>query len=83
MIKHSPDILREGISVFADFMAVSEREAGLPQIRVHDFVTGRAHLVPFADNAYDASVSVNEEFHTEVLRLAYSSPITPNSRAPC
>lgn len=78
-IKNSDKILRDGLQVFADYLIITERESGLPQIRVYDFQNKKDHLISFEDQAYDVQPSNNREYHTEKLRLSYSSPITPDS----
>ncbi|QDK38727.1 S9 family peptidase [Bdellovibrio sp. NC01] len=78
-IKNSDAILRTGLMMFKDFMVITEREGGLPQIRIYDFTKKKDHLVSFADKAYDVSLGANREFETEALRISYSSPITPDS----
>lgn len=78
--KGSDKVLRQGLSVFADYLVISEREGGLPQIRIYDFKKKKDHLISFSDKAYDVSMGGgNREYHTDVLRIAYSSPITPDS----
>lgn len=79
VIKNSTDVLRTGLTVFADHLIISEREAGLPQIRVYEHETKKSHVVAFKDAAYDVRLSANLKYKTETLRLEYSSPITPDS----
>ena len=79
IVAGSAEILREGITAFANHLVVSERFAGLPQIRVVDLRNRRSHIVEFADPAFEVSVSTNDEFYADSVRLSYSSPITPNS----
>lgn len=78
-LHHSEKTLREGLSMFANFMVVTEQESGLPQIRVYDFKKKKDHVVKFSDPVYDAGLGANFEFHAQTLRLSYSSPITPDS----
>lgn len=80
VFKNSDKILRDEIHVFADYLVISEREAGLPQIRIYDFNKKKDHLISFADKAYEVAVAAgNREYSTQVLRISYSSPITPDS----
>ncbi len=80
VFKNSDKILRESLTVFADYLVVSEREAGLPQLRIYDFHRKKDHVISFDDEAYDVGVGGgNMEYQSEVVRLDYSSPITPPS----
>lgn len=79
-LKNSDQILREDIWAFADFLVVSERSKGLPQVRICNLATKKEHAITFPDKAYDVQVSEgNAEFAIQNLRLSYSSPITPSS----
>jgi oligopeptidase B len=37
----------EGMTFFADYYVLVEREGGLPQLRVTDFKTNQAHRIAF------------------------------------
>src|SRR5436190_16720737 len=39
---HRPAVKVDSITMFQDFMVVSEREGGLPQFTLHDFATGKS-----------------------------------------
>ncbi|MBO9666903.1 MAG: S9 family peptidase [Bdellovibrio sp.] len=80
IIAGSEKIYKSSATVFADFLVLNERQNGLPQIRIYDIVKKKDHLVAFDDAAYDVGVGAgNREFKTNVVRLNYSSPITPDS----
>lgn len=80
LIPHRDDVLVEMVGSFADFIAVTERKNGLKQLRISapDGVSA-VRYVPFPEPAYAFLVDTNPEFETKVLRLSYSSFITPNS----
>ncbi|MEP6646552.1 MAG: S9 family peptidase, partial [Saprospiraceae bacterium] len=78
VIPNRPDVLLEGIEVFKDFLVLSERKAGITQLRVMPH-QGKEHYIEFPDKAYVTSVSVNPEFDTDILRLNYQSMTTPNT----
>ncbi len=78
VIPHRPDVLLEGMDLFKDFLVLSERKAGITQIRIRPW-QGDEHYVDFGEDAYLAYTSINPEFDTEVLRLGYQSMTTPNS----
>jgi oligopeptidase B len=78
LIKASKDTLITSYHVFKDFLAISERCNGLPQIRVYNFKSQKPHRIEFKDAAYSVKVnSDNYEYATHILRITYSSPITP------
>ena len=78
VIPHRPDVLLEGIEVFLDYIVLSERKAGITQLRVMPNA-GEEHYIAFEEDAYVAGVSVNPEFDTDVLRFNYQSLTTPNT----
>jgi oligopeptidase B len=79
VIGHRNDVLLEGIEVFKKHLVVSERKAGLIQMRVIDQATQKEHYVDFGEPTYEAYVSANPDFNTQVLRFGYTSMTTPNS----
>jgi oligopeptidase B len=79
VIPHRADILLEGIEVFKDHLVITERKAGLLQIRVRKMANGEEHYLDFGEPAYAAYVSANPEFNTTTLRYNYTSLTTPGS----
>lgn len=80
LIAENKNILLTSLLPFKDYLAISERSNGLPQIRIYNFETKKQFHIKFKDPAYDVKVSPdNFEFDTEIIRLAYSSPIQPLS----
>ncbi len=78
-IPHRNDVFLEGLEVFKNFLVIQERKAGLIQIRVMDQKAKTEHYLKFDDPAYDAYLSTNPNFDTDVLRFGYTSLTTPNS----
>ncbi len=78
IIPHRSDVLLEGIDVFKDYLVLSERVAGISQIRIKPW-QGSEHYIDFGQEAFLAYTSTNPEFDTEVLRLGFTSMTTPNS----
>lgn len=78
VIPNREDVLLEGMDVFRDFLVLSERKAGITQLRVIPG-QGQEHYIEFGEKAYVAFVSTNPEFNTDVLRLNYQSMTTPNT----
>ena len=79
VIAHRENVLLEGIEIFRKYMVVDERENGLTQLRIIDQEDQSEHYLDFGEEAYTAYVSVNPDFHTEILRYGYTSMTTPNS----
>jgi oligopeptidase B len=79
LIPHNPAIYLNRPSVFADYLVVSETEAGLPHLRVRDFATGAEHRVSFPESTYSASMGSNPEFDTPTFQFSYQSMVTPSS----
>ena len=67
-----------GFDAFHDFIAVQERIDGLDQIRLIDRAD-KSTYISFPEPSYTVHLSVNPEFQTDTLRLAYSSLVTPNT----
>ncbi|MEY3227006.1 MAG: hypothetical protein RLZZ536_1625 [Planctomycetota bacterium] len=74
-----PSVFLEGLSLFRDFAVIEEREAGIPQLRVHDFGSGAAYRVSFPEPSYTVGLSANPEFDADTVRFTYTSLVTPAS----
>lgn len=79
VIGHREDVLLEGIDIFKDHLVVSERKAGLNQLRVINWATQDEHYIEFNDPAYTAYTFDNPDFDTKTLRYSYTSLTTPNT----
>jgi len=77
VIAHRPDVLMEGIELFNNFLVVSERKAGLANLRIINQTTKEEHYLEFSESAYTVYPSVNPEFDTDLLRFGYTSLTTP------
>ena len=81
---HRDDTLVEDVEVFDSFLALSVRHAGLAKLCIvpWDAQSQRPAAEFFIDSdepAFTASISVNAELGTELLRYAYSSLSTPTT----
>ena len=76
---YKPSMFLEGISLFQNFAVISEREAGLTQLRVYDFATEKSHSVTFPEPSYSVGLGGNPEFDTDTIRFVYTSLVTPPS----
>ena len=79
IVPHRPEIMLDGVELFANHLVRLEREDGLPRFRVQDLRTGALHSVEFDEPVYSASPGENREFQTTKLRFEYESFVTPGS----
>ena len=78
-IPHRPEVMLEGVELFAGHAVLLEREAGLPHFTILDLGSGDSHRVTFPEPAYSASPGANAEFETSTFRFTYESLVTPRS----
>jgi oligopeptidase B len=76
---YDPNIAISGIEAFQDHLVVLERRRGLPIVRICDLKTGETHAIDFAEPAYDVELGENPDFASNIVRLEFSSLITPKS----
>lgn len=79
VIPHREDVMLSGVSAFKDHLVISEREKGLPMLRVRKLSTGEEHTITFPEPTYEIYGGVNPEFDTTTLRFTYTSLVTPSS----
>jgi oligopeptidase B len=79
LIPHRPDVMLNGVTLFANHMVRSERQDGLPQIVVTDMRTNATHRLTHPEPVYSAGLSANAEWNTKTLRYNYQSFTTPGS----
>jgi oligopeptidase B len=79
LVPHREDVMLEEVDAFRDFVALHEREGGLPQIAFLDPATGSRRRVQFREADYDVAPERNPEYDQKTLRVTYQSPVTPLS----
>jgi oligopeptidase B len=79
VVAHSDQVMLEDLQLFRDFYVLTEREDGLPHLRIVDLAAGGAQRVPFPEAAYSIWPEPNREFATTAYRYRYQSFITPPS----
>lgn len=79
MIPHNDSILIEGLDVFKNHIAVSERKNGLTQIHIINTTSKAEHYLDFGEPSYAANPMYTPEYNTDVIRYSYTSLITPGS----
>jgi oligopeptidase B len=78
-IPHNKAVFIEDMDFFENHCVISERENGLPWIRVIDFRNGNSHRIEMPEPVFNAYVGVNLVFNTNILRIGYQSFVTPSS----
>jgi len=79
IIAHREDVLLEGFELFNDFLVLEEKRDGLTEIRIINNKTNDSYYLDFGEEVYDAYISMNLEFDTNLLCYGYNSLTTPNS----
>ncbi len=79
MMPHRPNVLLEGVTLFANHAVITESEAGLHSLRIHDFRSSLNHRVDVPEAVYSIRTDANPEFDTTTLRYGYESFVTPDS----
>lgn len=78
-IPHRKDVFFEGFMNFDQYLVLEERKMGNLHLRIIDLKKGDEHEIDFGEDVYTASVSINPEFDTDLLRLGYASLTTPST----
>ena len=79
VIPHRPEVYLANMDVFANYLVLGERKAGLTNIRVINQTSKKDEYLNFGESAYVAGIAYNPDFNTSILRYSYSSLTTPNS----
>ena len=79
VIAHRPDVFLEGLEIFNNYLVLDERKEGLTRLRVIPWDGSDEHYIDMGEEVYTASISVNPDFDSELLRYRYSSLTTPNT----
>ncbi|RUT73474.1 S9 family peptidase [Ancylomarina longa] len=80
MIPNRDDVFLSNFEIFKNYLVVGERKNGLNQIRIRNWKTGEEHYLDFGEETYDAWISTNPEFDSDMLRYGYTSLTTPTSK---
>jgi oligopeptidase B len=79
VLPHRKDVLLQRVEMFKDHMVIQERKNGLVHLAVRSLSNGETHEIEFDESAYRAGTGTNAEFDSKVVRLRYSSMVTPSS----
>jgi oligopeptidase B len=85
VIPNRPGVMIAGLEAFRSHLVLTEREDGLPHLRIID-LTRQARIameasqrLQFSEPAYNAILTTNPEFESELVRFHYESMVTPRS----
>ncbi len=78
-ITRHPEIFLDNFELFREYLVLNERKGGLRQLRVISLKDKQEHYLSFDEPAYTATVGVNAEMDTPLLRYNYTSLTTPAS----
>ena len=79
LIAHRPDVLLEDFELFRGYLVLSERRAGLTQVRVIPWGEKQGYEIEFPEQAYMAYPAFTSEPDTDLMRFSYTSLTTPSS----
>lgn len=79
LIAHRDAVTISDFDVFEKYLVVYERQDGLKKIRVIDVFENIEYYIDFPEVVYTFWVAENPEFKTDLLRLEYTSLITPKT----
>jgi oligopeptidase B len=85
LVPNRPEVMLAGLDVFRSHIVLTEREGGLPYLRVVDLsveapdALSASHRIEFTEPAYNASLGNNPEFDASFVRYQYESFVTPRS----
>ncbi|KXK62867.1 protease 2 [Micromonospora rosaria] len=79
LIEHSPGTRLEAVDAFENHLVVSLRSNGLTGLRVLPSGTSDSYDIDFPEPIYSVGLDANPEYRTGVVRLRYSSLVTPDS----
>jgi oligopeptidase B len=79
VLPHRKGVMLEDVDLFKAFWVATERDDGVPRLRVTEFATGRHHHIDMPEAVYSTGPGTNEEFDTDLLRFVYQSYVTPRT----
>ncbi|MFH1701781.1 MAG: S9 family peptidase [Candidatus Zixiibacteriota bacterium] len=79
VIGHRDSTLLTGFSLFQNYLVLYEKENALRQIRIINSSDNISHYIEFPEPIYTVYGTGNYEFDTDLLRVSYSSMITPRT----
>jgi len=83
VIAHRPEVLIQGIELFANHLVVQEQQEALTRLRIQDSRSKEWREVTFPEPVYHAGAGGTPEFSASAFRLSYQSMVTPLSVYDC
>jgi oligopeptidase B len=78
-LPYDPEVKVDAADAFENHLVISGRRHGLPAIWICDLKSGETHEINFDEPTYEVSLDRNPVFKTGIVRIDYSSFVTPNS----
>jgi len=78
VIPNRTDVLLASAEEFKDYVVLSERKNGLPELRVLK-KDGSDYYIKFEEPVYNVQVGANPEYDSKNLRYSYTSLTTPST----
>jgi oligopeptidase B len=78
-LPYDPEVKVDAADAFENHLVVSGRRNGLPAIWICNLKSGETHEINFDEPTYEVSLDRNPVFKTGIVRIDYSSFVTPNS----
>lgn len=85
VIANRTGVMLSGLEVFRTHLVISEREDGLPHLRVVDLTRRAPHALAaslrlsFSEPTYSAMLGTNPEFDVDFVRFQYESMVMPRT----
>lgn len=77
ILPHRSDVFIADVDTIQGYLVITERNAGLNQIRLLDEKTLESRYLKFADPTYTVNTSIRGEFKRKDFRIVYESPRVP------
>ena len=85
VVGNRPGVMLAGMEAFRTHLVLTERENGLPYLRIVDLTReapsalAASRRIEFAEPAYNAALGMNPAFESGFVRFQYESMVTPRS----
>lgn len=79
VVPGKPNVKLDDVNFFRDFMVLTERENGLPYLRVVDKKTRASHRITTPEPVYSLFFGTNREYGARSMQFVYNSLVTPPS----
>ncbi|HYK44415.1 MAG TPA: S9 family peptidase [Parafilimonas sp.] len=79
VIPHRDDVLLQSFDVFKDYLVLNERINGISKVRIIGWHNRADKYITFDEPTYVSSLDYNPQLNTDIVRVNYSSMITPTS----